>query len=374
MTLIVRDAQFNFVTEIPAYCGRRGGYAKPVAQLDVEGGLKGMEFELPRYPKSLPARLQDGFLVEWWKHDRQIYAGKVVAGPDDRADSWGLTLKGVASDWMDSVPADYTTGASKKASEIIATLVSSYGPGALLSTATTEIATSSYVIANSLAYSKQTIGSIIEEVNAFEGWEFGDFYPRPGHSIIAKPYFYYRAPDNTTQHYVVDVRTLAERPTLKLDKENFGNKIRTYYGTGTSYNDTNGTADSQTRHGIVWYKIDISGTNTSSADATQAANTLLGGLKVDGVEQPPVTTDLVLDYSTRLRGVSGAMSAMHSINPGQNILLTGIGELARNLDAVNNHVFVKIKTVKREENKVHLSCNKGYDLGVLLARLKKQVA
>lgn len=155
----------------------------------------------------------------------------VVTPPDaaeDTGEGYRITCNGVAREWAKKQPADIYW-AEGRLSDAMVALVGTYGPGALLSTATTHITNPTSYVALSHDFDKQKTLDIINTYNAYEGYEWGGFIPRPGYSLSEKTAVYCHAPDLTTVHGVVDVRTLAEPMQGSTDMVmDFGTNLSTY--------------------------------------------------------------------------------------------------------------------------------------------------
>jgi len=364
MALVNKGVSGAFVQKISEFRGGAAGFRGMAAQSDTSGGFAGGEVTVP---KSCTVKM--GTLLEWWVNGRPIYSGMVI-GRDDQGDSYLLTLLGAIRQVWGTTPMDGTPGAITAQNEIKALLGASAVASPFISTSTAYVdALSGYTLATPTAFSKSNYVNVVEDFNKYEGAEWGGFYPAPGNSLDDLTTMYFKAADLTTQHYQLDATRLAERPKLQPDMANFANNVRVYYGTGSASKDIAGTPDSVARYGTFWKSLDISGAATTSTDADQVAAICFNALKVDGIETPGITTELVLDHGTRLQAITAAQRDIFAIQPGQNILVTGLTDIARTLDAVNSQCFFHIKAVKYEQvGKVTVSLNRGYDPAVLLAR------
>jgi hypothetical protein len=128
---------------------------------------------------------------------------------EDTGEGYRITLNGVAREWAKRQPGHISWLAGRLSDAMVA-LVGTYGPGALLSTDTSFITNPTAYIASAHDFQKQKTLDIINTYNAYEGYEWGGFIPRPGYSLSEKTAVYCTAPDLTTVHGIVDVRTLAE--------------------------------------------------------------------------------------------------------------------------------------------------------------------
>ena len=110
-------------------------------------------------------------------------------------------------------------------------------------------------------------------------------------------------------------------------------------------------------------------------DAQRIGNQILDGQKVDGIVMPPVSIEVTINYDSDFRGIGGMPGNHRWIEPGQNILITGIVDPPRTLNAVDNRAFFHIEAVTLyQDGSTKLTCNQAYSPAVLLARLKGAAA
>jgi hypothetical protein len=367
------DAAGTWQQTIPEYVGGRGGFGSCVTQEDLNGGHKGGELEFSASSRGQLRRITEGGLLVRVINGCPVYGG-IVTVKDDLI----VKTNGVVAELFRRGRVDSLTWTGKRLDQVLVDLVSTYSPGPLLSTSTSLINVASYVVAGAITPAKKDWFNLVDTFNAFEGWEWGSVSPGQGRTLSNMPQLFARAPDMSTLHYSVDVSRLGSDPVISKDMESFGNKVRVYYGAGSTARDETGSAASVAKYGgtPIWAPpIDISGVATVLADATQAAQTLFAGLKVEGVEQPAVSVEITLTDDSQLTGIQ-AMRDIWRIVPGQNLLLVGGRDTPRSLAAANQPYLIHAETVKKDQKAraVTISGKRSYNPAVLLARLKARAA
>lgn len=378
MSLLHFDSSWNWLGTIMDYQFGRGGYTNMQSQHDVKGGHAGAQCDLSMLA---PAKLQNilsGHFIVQVEHQRPLYVGRVIGAPDKTDPQ--LLMMGPAAFWLQNREFSYTFAVGGNTASFIAWILqnaceASYG---LDTVDTSYIQNGAYTLATAPAWTQTKVGGVISELNSFEGYEYGSFIPVPGRSLTEKVKFFFRPPDTTTIHYTVDARTLKQPAKIPPDTSGFANYLIVYYGSATppASQVYAGTATSQNRFGVIWDRIDISGSQpvTSISDANQVAANYFSNEMVDGVETPPVNLDLVIDDDTKVRRVNGRFRDHMHIEPGTNFLLTGLPHSPKHLKAVDRKVIIHSTVVKREHHirrSTH-TCHRHHDPSVIVARLKSK--
>lgn len=370
MSLLIFDPAGNWIQTIPAAVGGVGGYDDFIATDDIFGGYAGGSFSLPLQPTSVAAQVELGYNAVWWPFGYPLYGGKVIA-KDNTATGWKFTLNGTSRQVLSEEPADAVlTGYT--ASDVMWHIITLWGTDPNISASTDGIyPAASWAVSGAIDISKMSQKNMFEKYNAFELWEWGNYFAHPGGSLNEKVAIYHRQPDMVAQHYTVDVRDLATRPKMAPDMNGFVNQLRVYYSTTAgTYKDYAGTAASKAKYGQWSGKIDIGGVITSVSDADRVAAVRLDALKVEGIETPPLATSLVLDAGTKLIG-NGQMQSRYDIRPGQNILVVGGADMPRTLAATDARTFLHCaKVTYYQSGQVKVDANRFYDPAGLIAMYK----
>ncbi len=371
MCLIHIDAGNNYVQSIPEKAAGSAGYTNFVGQANVTGGYAGATCDFSPGSQRQSKRILTGHLVIRMHQGYPTYIGRVVA-PADQDSGWQLTLSGGFSLWADNREIASWNYAAHLASDAFKELLNTYCEDGYLFDRTDQgsISASAYTVPAYTA-SQTKPKAILDYYNSFEGWEYGDYAARQGSKILERSQPYFRAPDKSTIHYIVDTRRLA-RP-LKInqtDLSNFGNAVYVYYGSagaGTLLTDS----ASITANGYYYKTLDISGANTVLADAQRVGNLFLDAQKIDGVARPPASLELVLNYDSHVIAASGVRRDIMAIEPGRNILLTNLAGAPRTLTATDNQYFIHVTDVRKDQKgEVTLMLNRAFDPAVILARAK----
>lgn len=368
--LIHRDASFNWVQSIHKCSGHAGGYSQFTGQADVSGGYQGASVVLDAGSRKAIRLMRIGHVLEWVPSGRPMYQGVIMA-----IEGLNITLKGTWADWL-AWPADWISGAGKLTGQIVKDLMTAAGVGACRSNSQAFIAPGTYTLADAQTWSKQKIKDVIDAVNAFEGYEYGGFISCPGSNAGQKAAFYWRPADLDTIHLVIDAATLKDSPQPQPDSEGFGNQIRGYYGNAGAYIDVPGSTASQNESGIRWQTVDAGSDVTTNAPASQAANAMLNGEKVDGKEAPSAAIDITITRDTHIQAANGVLKNIFWLPAGINVLLTNLGtDVPRTLNVVNKKAIIHAQRIKWDTaGEVTISGNNSYNPAVLLARLKGKVA
>ncbi|MDA8115290.1 MAG: hypothetical protein M0Z43_11285 [Acidithiobacillus sp.] len=373
MTLLHFDANNNYIQSIPQFVGGRGGYTNCVSQSSTSGGYGNGGVDLPPWQHSVLQRMDGGHSVVKMEGGRQAYRARLIEDPNEQ--DGHLSLCGHVSHWASNRSFGDYTFTNKLTSDCIKEILSimaadKYG---FDMSDTSHIAAGAFSTTNFLRFSKTTVGEVIKKINEFEGYEWGGEIWAPGNSLTDRETLFFRAANMTALNYKVDLRDLVHEPVIQRDMSNFGTIINVYYGTGSPPATTQVTvsAEATARRGDIWHDIDISGSSTVLADATQAGTRFRNSLIVDGEETPPVSIEMVLGLGSHLRAVTGGMRNIMTIEPGANILLTGTRNYPRSLAGVDSRTFVHVNEVRRDyaRMEVALRGNRIWDPAVMIARL-----
>lgn len=369
MSIIHRGATGAAVRSFPPYRGYGAGYHSFICQMDTGGGHKGAEVVIEQGHDLI----EIGHTLIWIKDNILKYSGIVSENDNGKITLVGTVYEELSRNfhWTGTLAiGDTGTNEFLQAPGRCAS--------SRVSTNTAGIGTSSYALAATIDLSAVHALDILETINKYEGWHWGGFFG-PGMSLSEKPMVFFWPPDRATLNWIVDGRTLAQEPDPTPDFENFANYVTCFYNGGANQVGVIGTQASRDKYGTHNNKTnnDI-GSNTSSVDATRLVNVILDGSKVDGIESPPVTAELVLDAGSRLRYVGRSASApaiarssdMWGILPGDNILVTG-RKMPRLLSGVDQESYFQVSTVRYDEGKGQVSAGvkNSYDPAVVLARM-----
>lgn len=367
MSLEHFDSAWNWLGVIPEYQTGRGGYTNLESQVDLQGGHAGATCDLSMLSPTRLQNLRAGHFIVQHSHQREMYAGRITGAPD-RSDPQ-LLLMGPVAFWLQNRPMSHNFGDQadplnaqfysggvwipQNTANIVKWLLqhnceASYG---IDTSDLSFIQAGTYTLQIAPAWSQTTVGDVINELNSFEGYEFGSFMPWPGRSLTERVKFFWHPPDLTTVNFVVDARTLKQTAKIPPDTSKFANYLMVYYGAATppAFQTYSGTGTSQTQNGIIWDTVDISGTQpvTTLADANQAAAQYFASEMVEGVETPPINLDLVVDDDTKVHRVNHRFKDHMHIEPGTNFLITGLPHKPKHLKAVDRKVIVHSTVVKR---------------------------
>ncbi len=378
MTLLHFDAGYNFVQEVPERLTGSSGYGGLNCQSDLTGGYAGAYADLSIGDRAAVKKIKGGHFFAWLQHQHQMYVGKVVQEPDLM--DLQLVLSGPVAQWK-RVPFTFSFGGLNTTDGYVKWLLSNLCPAAYgVDTADQQyIKTGAYTFATAPHFNggSDTIGSALDMLNKFEGYEYGAFIPCPGHNLQDGVRLFFRSPDVTTLNFIVDVRRLKQQPKFTKDMSNFGTEIHVKYGSTTPPSEVivNASAAAQAEWGSgIPYTIDISGTNTTTnlAQANQVAQVYLNSLMIHGVEWPPISTEITLDDNSHLIALKGCTKNIMDITPGMNFLLVGMPESPMDLLAPDNKTFMKATIVKKEQGrKVTISGNRYFNPAVILAEQRK---
>lgn len=371
MTLIIIDPANNFAQSLAEFAGGNAGYTNFVGQANVSGGYAGATADISMGSRRAAKRMLTGYLVIRMHRGKPTYIGRVAA-PAQQDNDWQLTLNGCFNSWLNNREIASWSYAAHLASDAFKELLNTYCEDGYLFDRTDQaaIAASSYTVPAYTA-SKTTPKSILDYYNSFEGWEYGDFSARQGPKITERSQPYFRAADKTTINYLIDVKRLAQPLRINQpDLSNFGNAVYVYYGSAGAGVLTSDSA-SQSANGVYYKSLDVSGANTVLADGQRVGDIFLNSQKVDGVAVPPTSLEIVLNYDSKITAVNGVSRDIMSIEPGCNVLLTGLDGAPRSLSSTDNQYFMHITDVRKaQKGEATLMVNRGYDPAVILARAK----
>ena len=349
------------------------------AHKKATGGYAGCVLTLPPGAASFYWRLRLGHILEYWEDARQQYIGRIV-DKTVKGDGYSLTLRGCFAEWLKRpVKITISSGAYgfDNLQYVLTVKASTYWGLDNSSIPDRTDRAASYITPATTDYATgATIQQIWDDINQFDGYEYGGYIQQPGLSLDQLTQVYLRAADRTTLHYVLDGATAADKPEYAEDTEGLINRVLIYYGTTASPLSTQivDTA-SETELGQYWKEIDARDLAPNLVDAQRISNQILDGQKVDGIVMPPVSIEVTINYDSDFRGIGGMPGNHRWIEPGQNILITGIVDPPRTLNAVDNRAFFHIEAVTLyQDGSTKLTCNQAYSPAVLLARLKGAAA
>ena len=356
-------------------------YTGMVAKRSVNNGYLGAEVQVAAYPASIAAKLEIGTILTWWEDSRPLFRGRIVK-KKKTSDSWSISISGCFNEWlkrqMSKSGGEYEVVQGYYTFDLSSLLLDEcgaidYGVASYIHDITWRI--DSYIWPQTKAYGPgQTIETAFTDLNKYNFFEYGGYIRTPGADFNYLTDVYYRKPDNSNLHYVIDMDGFITKPGIAQAGEGFFTKLVVWYGTTPIAYSSNGSSSSIQKHGSLWGQFDISGEATTLVDATRVGDAYFEGIRVDGVETPPVSISLTLEIKTPIVGGSGACKFQMWMEPGQNIMVLGLSETPRSLNVIDNRSFFHIETITyKQTGEVLIECNQMFDPAKLLAKFKRSV-
>ena len=356
-------------------------YTGMVAKRSVNNGYLGAEVQVVAYPASIAAKLEIGTILTWWEDGRPLYRGRVVK-KKKTSDSWSISISGCFNEWLKRQISKsggvYELTQGYYTFDLAGVLLGdcdALGYGVADSIYDLTWRTASYIWPQTKTYGPgQTIEAAFTDLNKYDFFEYGGYIRTPGADFSYLTDVYYRKPDSSNLHYVVDMDGFITKPGVAQAGEGFFTNLAVWYGATPTVHTASGSSSSIQKHGSLWGQFDISGEATTLVDAVRVTDAYFEGIRVDGVETPPVSISLTLKVKTPIIGGSGACKYQMWMEPGQNIMVLGLSETPRSLGAIDNRSFFHIETITYyQAGEVSIECKQMFDPAKLLAKFKRSV-